>query len=172
MRTKLTFSCLTIIALLTSSCDKNSTGNSESVENYIEQLKANKYDSDNLPSFTYQDILFLLEYRNDTQVITNFPRNLISSYYQSECTVGMYVLWTIESIRAVSINSQFLIQGFPSQNPLLALRNSNEFKPVSDNSSHSIAAKAYYDWWTKNKLQDFDTFKNVDPLKDTDYKWH
>lgn len=172
MKTKLIFSWLTAMVLLTSSCDEKSVVKSESVENYIEQLKANKYNSDNLPSFTYQDIPFLLENRNDTQLITNFPRNFISSYYQSDCTVGMYVLWTIESIRAVSINSQFLTQRFPSQNPLLALRNSNEFKPVSDNASHLIAAQAYYDWWTINKLQDFDTFKNIDPLKDTDYKWH
>jgi hypothetical protein len=145
---------------------------SDSVETYIAQLKANKVSSDNLPSLTHQDIPILLENRNDTQIITNFPRNLISSYYQPECTVGMYILWTIESIRAVSINSQFLIQRFPSQNPILTLRNSTELKLISDSASHLIAAQAYYDWWTKNKSKDFDTFKNIDPLNSTDYKWH
>ena len=169
---KLTFIYLTILAILPSSCDENSNTKSESVENYIQLLKSNQYQFDNLPLFTYQDIPFLLEYRNETQMITNYPRNMISSYYQPECTLGMYVLWTIESIRAVSINSGFLIKRFPSQNPILALRNSNELVLVSDNTSHSIAAKAYYDWWTNNKNKDFNTFNNIDPLKNTDYKWH
>ena len=84
----------------------------------------------------------------------------------------MYVLWTVESIRAVSINSDLLIERFPSQNPILALRNSNELVLVSDNTSHSIAAKAYYDWWTNNKNKDFNTFNHIDPLENTDYKWH
>ena len=61
---------------------------------------------------------------------------------------------------------------FPSQNPLLTLRNSVELSLVSDNVSHSIAAKAYYDWWETNKNKNFDDFKNIDPLADTDYKWH
>lgn len=84
----------------------------------------------------------------------------------------MYVLWTIESIRAVSINSQYLIKRFPSQNPILALRDSDELELVSDNTSHRIAAKSYYDWWNDNTHRDFNDFKNIDPLKDTDYKWH
>jgi len=172
MKTKLTFICLTILATLTSSCDENISTKSESVENYIRLLKSNQYRSDNLPLFTYQDIPFLLEYRNETQLITNYPRNMISSYYQPECALGMYVLWTIESIRAISINSTSLMQRFPSQNPILALKNSTELKLVSDNTSHSIVAKAYSDWWTSNKNIDFNTFKNIDPLEKTDYKWH
>lgn len=169
---KLIFICLTILAVLTSSCDNDPITKSETVENYIQLLKSNQYQSDNLPLFTYQDIPFLLEYRNDTHIITDYPRNMISSYYQPECTLGMYVLWTVESIRAVSINSDLLIERFPSQNPILALRNSNELVLVSDNTSHSIAAKAYYDWWTNNKNKDFNTFNHIDPLENTDYKWH
>jgi len=84
----------------------------------------------------------------------------------------MYVLWTIESIRAVAIQSDRLIMRFPSQNSILALRNSTEMKLVDDNLSLEIAAKAYCDWWENNKQKDFNDFKNVDPLAGTIYKWH
>ena len=135
-------------------------------------MKANQYDSINLPAFTYNDIPTLLKYRNDTQVITNFPHNGISSLYAPNCTLGMYVLWTIESIRAVSINSKYLIMRFPSQNPILALRDSVDLMLVNDDTSHKIAAKAYFDWWENNKQKNFDEFKDIDPLVETKYRWH
>ena len=169
---KLIFIFLPIIAILTSSCEYNSIAKPETVENYIQLLKSNQYQSDNLPLLTYQHIPLLLEYRNETQIITNYPHNPISSLYQPECTLGMYVLWTVESIRAVSVNSNYLIARFPSQNPVLALRNSSVLVLVSNNTSHSIVAKTYYDWWINNKNKNFNNFKNIDPLEKTDYKWH
>ena len=47
-----------------------------------------------------------------------------------------------------------------------------ELSFVSDNLSHTMAAKAYFDWWENNKDKKFDDFKNIDPLENTDYKWH
>lgn len=158
------------------SCNKNDTEEypdpNPNVEKYIELLKSNQYDSLNLPAFTYLDIPALLKYRNETQIITNFPHNGISSLYAPDCTLGMYVLWTIESIRAVAINSEYLIMRFPSQNPILALRAVDELSLVYTNESHQIAAKAYFDWWQNNKQKNFDKFKNIDPLISTDYRWH
>lgn len=142
------------------------------VDRYVELLKANQYDSINLPAFTYQDIPALLAYRNETQIIHDFPRNGISSLYAPDCTLGMYVLWTIESIRAVATRSKLMIFQFPSQNPILALRDSTNMQLVYDSQSHEIAAKAYYDWWENNKNKDFNAFKNIDPLTSTKYKWH
>lgn len=141
------------------------------VDQYIELLKSGNNDSAYLPEFTSQDIPALLTYRNETQKITNFPRNGISSYYQQNCTLGLYVLWTIESIRAVAINSQNLIGGFPSQNPLLEKRDRSQLF-LDTEASNEIAAKAYYYWWTTNKRKDFSNFKDIDPLKNTAYKWH
>jgi hypothetical protein len=154
------------------SCDNNKEISNLTVDRYVELLKANQYDSINLPSFTYKDIPALLKYVNETQVITNFPHNGISSLSAPDCTLGMYVLWTIESIRAVSINSEYLIMRFPSQNPILALRDSTELNLVSDQTSHEVAAKAYSDWWENIKQKDFNEFKNLDPLVATKYKWH
>lgn len=155
-------------------CEKNDSEkiNNPNVDKYIELLRANKYDSLNLPAFTYKDIPALLNYRNEKQLISNYPHNPISSLYGPDCKLGIYVLWTIESIRAVAINSKYLIMRFPSQNPILAQRYSNELVLVYDDKSHEIAAKVYFDWWENNKHKNFNEFKNIDPLADTDYKWH
>jgi hypothetical protein len=142
------------------------------VEKYIELLKSNQFDSINIPAFSCLDIPALLKYRNETQTITNFPSNPISSLYAPNCSLGMYVLWTIESIRAVSINSKYLIMRFPSQNPILAYRASQELSLVYSAESQQIAAKAYYDWWENIKHKSFDEFKNIDPLVSTEYRWH
>jgi len=149
-------------------CEKQ--GSNPDVETYINQLKSNSYKASELPAFKPSDIPALLEYRNSTIVITNFPHNGISSLWAPDCKLGMYVLWTIESIRAVEINSKYLIGRFPSQNPILALRASQELDLVYDTKSQEAAAKAYYDWWYSSYL--LRDKMNIDPLKDADYRWH
>ena len=59
---------------------------------------------------------------------------------------------------------------FPSQNPILAKRNVDGLELVDDKKSHEIAAQAYYDWWYSN--DDYNEIKYIDPLGNTDYKWH
>ena len=164
---------LTSFLICLNSCDKNDNEIDEkkSIEQFVELLKSGEYESLNLPDFTHKDIPALLQYRNNKHIIKKFPYNPISSYAMLECKLGMFVLWTIESIRAVSIDSPDLIMNFPSQNPILALRHSEELQMVFDESSHDIAAKAYFDWWENNKKKNFDRFNNTDPLKDTEYKW-
>jgi hypothetical protein len=145
-------------------------GDNPDVETYINQLKTNSYEAFELPAFKPSDIPALLNYRNETMVISDFPHNGISSLWAPECKLGMYVLWTIESIRAVEIKSEYLIGRFPSQNPILALRSSTELKLISDDKSQNEAAKAYYDWYHSVHL--FKDKMKIDPLKDTDYRWH
>ncbi len=149
-------------------CEKQ--GDNFEVETYINLLKTSSYEAFELPAFEPSDIHALLNYRNETMIISNFPRNGISSLWRPECKLGMYVLWTIESIRAVEIQSKYLIGRFPSQNPVLALRASTELKLVYDDRSQNEAAKAYYDWW--HSVHVFKDKMKIDPLKDTDYRWH
>jgi hypothetical protein len=156
------------------SCEDYNTSveyNSE-VEHYIALLKVNQYDSTYLPAFTYKDIPALLKFRNETQLISDFPHNPISSLMGPDCKLGMFALWTIESIRSVSTESEYLILRFPSQNPILALRTSEELNLVYDEESQRVAAQAYYDWWYTHSCMNFDEFKNTDPLEKTPYKWH
>ena len=166
---------ISALALAPLSCNKEDIelASNPDVEEYITLLKANQYDSLELPTFTYQHIPALLIYRNETQTITDFPHNGLSSLYGPDCKLGMYVLWTIESIRAVAINSEYLSPGrFPSLNPILALREAEELELVYDHESHEIATRAYYNWWIDNREKDFDVFKKVDPLSETAYRWH
>lgn len=141
------------------------------VERYIELLKANRYDSNELPPFTYKDIPALLKYRNEAQMISDFPRNWISSLWGPDCKLGVYVLWTVESIRAVAIGSKYLVGRFPSQNPILFKRDDGS-QLAYDNGAYDIAAQAYFKWWEENKQKDFNEFKNMDPLEKTNYEWH
>jgi Domain of unknown function (DUF4943) len=160
---------LFVLIILTGLTGCEKTTNPE-VEEYISQLKSNQYAAYDLPDFKPSEIPALLNYRNDTKVITNFPHNGISSLWAPECKLGMYVLWTIESIRAVEINSENLIGRFPSQNPILAMRDASDMQLVYDDKSHMEAAKAYYEWWYSAYL--LSDKMRVDPLKDTDYRWH
>ena len=165
----LSFLIALIIGIIHGSCER-SEGSSLDVETYITLLKSNQYDSADLPVLSYRDIPALLEYRNETQTITNYPHNPISSLFYPECSLGIYVLWTIESIRAVSIDNKYLIRRFPSQNPILSLRNSDELELVHTQESHDIAAQAYYNWWHTDLI--WDQLKCLDPLQETDFKWH
>jgi hypothetical protein len=165
-----------LVALLAgiAGCDKEYeivTDNPD-VDEYIQQLKSGEYDSYRLPEFTSSDIPALLQYRNEKFVITRFPINPISSYYMAECSLGIYVLWTIESIRAKAIESKFLIIGFPSQNPVLARRDEEGFAIVNDQESHEAAAIAYFRWWKDNSWKSFEAFSHIDPLANTNYRWH
>jgi hypothetical protein len=165
---------ITSLLFSLSGCDKDDVYdiNNIEVEKYIKLLKAGEYEFMELPPFTAEDIPALLQFRNETQMITNFPSNGVSSYMMLECKLGIFVLWTIESIRAVAIKSEYLIGRFPSQNPVLALRNSEGLQLVNNDESHAFAAKACFDWWNENKHMDFDAFKNIDPLAETVYRWH
>jgi hypothetical protein len=165
------FFLISLFCLL--SCDKkdNDKVYNDDVENYIALLKSGQYDSSDLPSFTYKDIPALLQYRNEIQIIKQFPVNPLSSSFIPECKLGVYVLWTIESIRAPLIKNESFIFRFPSLNPILVLKYPLQTSSNSYIVSHEIAAKAYYDWWENNKTRNFDEFKNIDPLKDTDFEW-
>ena len=168
---KIVICCIILISI--TGCDKNETTDiiNPDVEEYIEQLKNGEYNSSDLPAFDSNAIPALLEYRNETQIITDFPINGISSFWMPECTLGMYVLWTIESIRAVAIDSKYLIGRFPSQNPAVQKREGGSFIENSEATQQAIA-NAYYNWWYKNKRKSFGQIKNIDPLENTDYRWH
>ena len=178
------------------------------VEKYVELLKSNKWCSDStygcsttrgwisIPAFTYEDIDELLEYRNDTSIVTfpNFPRNPMSSsipFRWEKYEVRMIILWTIESIRAVSVNSRVVKNGrFPSLNPRMVYRippkdfnldydtvrqNPIEFydkwwREKKDKEWQTVS-DAYYTWWTENKNKELNETMRIYPLQNTNYGW-
>lgn len=163
--------CIFLTSFLGCDNDESEDLNNVDVDRYVELLKEGKYDSLELPEFTYKDVPALLEYRNEIQMIKDFPINEVSSLWLPECKLGMYVLWTVESIRAVSKDSEYLIGRFPSQNPIVQKRE-EPFGIEDENEVLEIISKAYYDWWKENNDKEFNEFKNINPLMETEYMWH
>lgn len=152
-------------------CQDKSEPPKMNVDRYVNLLKAGNYDHWELPKFTSRDIPKLMSYRNETELITDFPTNAISSAWYPECFLGMYILWTVESIRARSIGSEYLIGTFPSQNPIVKNRHNLEFIDQTTQLQQEVA-NAYFIWWESNKDNDFAEFNQIDPLADTEYRWH
>ncbi len=152
--------------------EDDKTPSNPDVETYIELLRSGQYQLTTLPDFTPDDIPALLVYRNETDEISVFPRNPISSYYMENCDLGMLVLWTIESIRAVSIQSDQVVMNFPSLNPILRARDKDELEFISESTTLEEAAAAYFDWWHLNGDKEFSEFSVLDPLANTIYTWH
>ena len=154
-------------------CDKKENVH-VGVDKYVQLLKSNKYIHSELPTFELEAIDGLLKYRNEKSTITIFPRNGLSSLYQPECMLGMYILWTIESIRVEATNSK-LFGRFPSSNPVLRLRDLSEGLILIDSKeAHQAASNAYNSWWSMRGLTgaDFNTWLMIDPLEGTKYAWH
>ena len=167
----LQYSVFFVLLLVFVACEDKTDSPKMSVERYVEQLKAGKYDNMELPDFSSEDIPKLLSYRNETELITGFPVNFISSSVTQEVTLGMYVLWTVESIRARSVASEFLVGTFPSQNPVV--ENRADFGYIEQNQQVlKEVADSYFEWWESNKTQDFSEFHQIDPLGTTAYRWH
>ena len=154
-------------------CNKKDTVATDNVavKDFIESLESNQSDLKEIPVFSWGDIPALLDYRDETSFIKNYPVNPISSFVAPEISLGIYVLWTIESIREVANDSENLLGSFPSLNPILSLKNVIEPEDIDSKEAHEIAAKAYFDWWDNNKDKDFDEFKKIDPLEETTLRW-
>lgn len=142
------------------------------VDRYVARLQSGQYEAMELPAFTLEAIPALLTYRNSTEIISSFPRNPISSFHNAESALGMYILWTIESIRQSYVSNEGLPGRFPSLNPRLAKRDAIELNIADEEESQQIAAQAYYEWWENSSRLDTETLMQTDPLEDTDYYWH
>lgn len=169
------YSFLLVILLAFVSCKEDVFESPNmSVERYVKLLKSGKYDDAALPAFSSKDIPELLTYRNESQIITNYPINPLSSSLAQESTLGMYVcmyvLWTIESIRAKSLGNEYLMGAFPSQQPMVQKK--ADFEYIEQNQQvQTEVSDSYLEWWETNKTKNFSEFHEIDPLENTDYRW-
>jgi len=162
-----------VVILLVASFSCNKEGNVHiTVDRYVKLLKANKYNNTHLPAFTLEDIDELLKYRNEKALISNYPRNNLSSIYQHEVELGIFILWTIEAIRLSSITG--LTGIFPSLVPAFIPRNAEYYDAEKQQEARQVASNAYYNWWRLGGITgaSFGAWLNIDPLGDTDFKWH
>jgi len=168
---------LTIIFIGLISCNKEESDEiyNVEVENFIELLKTNQYESWDLPDFSYKHIPALLMYVNDTNLINKYPRGPSSYWPQNpNYRLGVFALWTIEFVRLKSIDIKRLFVGrFPSQNPIIQKRDEPyEWFTDHDNEAYETIRQVYLNWWENNKHKKFSDFHDIDPLSKTEYKWH
>lgn len=167
---KLKFLILLILGLSGCKQELKDKDPGKAVKQFVQQLKQGTYKEYGLPEFEPRHIPDLLQYSNDTTVITEFPRNGISSAWIPEVYLGTYILWTVESVRARAIHSRFLVPGgFPSLNPFLRNKIQEDAHLILSKEAQKAASDAYTLWWNRNLP--FDQLKNIDPLAATDYEW-
>ncbi len=161
---KALFVCITACLFLVC-CNKKSSELSK-VDMFIETLKEDKTRIET-PDFNENNISELLDYRNEQLNISNFPRNPLSSFYMENVEIGMYILWTVESLRMEAIDDpNFYL--FASLNPRISRTSTGQL--VDQENILSEVAEAYSKWWTSNltveeKLQ-------INPLVDLDLNWN
>ena len=156
-----------IIACLFLVCCSKKSNDLSMVDMFIDVLKEDSTENLESPKFTVDDISELLDYRNDELIISKFPRNPLSSLYMEDVEVGMFVLWTIESLRMEAIDDpNFYL--FASLNPRVIRVSTSEL--LDQNNILPIVAEAYFEWWnssltTEEKLEMY-------PLEGMDLKWN
>ncbi|MEK6478786.1 DUF4943 family protein [Catalinimonas sp. 4WD22] len=174
MKTFYSLLLLSCMCVFFSSCEEDESEQLKNeVEQYMADLQAGKLDNAiELPPFTLEAIPTLLQYSENKLVITRFPRNPISSSITPECTVGLYALWIVESIRLrYAQPDEPLVGRFPSLNPNLARSSTFVFNPEEREMAQDTAAAAYQAWWQRSQTLDYSSLMEIDPLQNSDFYW-
>lgn len=155
-----------IAFLLLLSCDRQEAAPSV-VEIFIKNLKEDKAETMETTELSSENISELLTHSDDEQNIYNFTRNPLSSFYLVEVKLGMYVLWTIESIRMKEIDDpRFYL--YASLNPRIISASSGEL--VDQDVILPDVSKAYFEWWNSSLL--LEEKLQINPLDGLDLSWN
>ena len=157
--------CLATL-FLSIGCNLQSSNLSD-VESFVKELKEESAETFESPDFGSEDIAELLEYSGETTIVSTFPRNPLSSFYQDEVHLGIYILWTIESIRMREIDDPAFYL-FASLNPRLIRVSTGELE--DQGFILSEVADAYTAWW--NSGQEVEEKLQISPLEDLDLAWN
>lgn len=137
------------------------------VDAFVVSLKESESETLLAPDFDVDDIPGLLKYRNDETKVSIFPRNPISSFFMKEVSVGMYVLWMVETTRLKAIDDpDFYL--FASLNPRIAQKGSGDL--IDQDAILPQVASRYFEWWHTNVS--LNKRLRTAPLKRTDLIWN
>jgi len=133
------------------------------VDKLFRSMRENKYDRNDFPPLTWQDIPSLMELADSDRELTSFPCNPLSSSIQfGGCREGVVALWLVDGIR----------QGkkFPSLNCYCHKGDTDTRK--DGGQIHKELAQAYRAWWKKAEQEGPFRGSQLDPLEGTDLRWH
>jgi hypothetical protein len=155
------------------SCTREPKSGLSQVEAFIHTLKQDSYTGFDLPDLDTDDIAELLKYVDEDSRVTKFPNYLISSYVPQnpDYTVGVIVLWTIESIRVSSFKESDVLL-FPSQHPFVRSRSSDIWFENHNDQVYEMVKEAYLSWWETHENLELAEFHHIDPLANADVLWH
>lgn len=139
------------------------TGNTK-VDSLFDSFRKNEYRARSFPDLTLCDVPALLKLGESDRILTTFPRNLISSQFEINCSEGMVALWLIEGIRQG--------KGFPSLNSLcLGNDPDKDWTTESENNRKAVLA-SYQQWWKETMAQMTKHVQANDPLAEGNLNWH
>lgn len=135
-------------------------------------LRTNSYNS-KFPYLIWDDIPYLLENANDTTILTKFPHNVLSSYSQDSCYLGVISMWLIESIRITESTGTIGYFGnLPSLNPILKYQSRTEFRhEINNQKEMKQAYDLYMQWWEEVKNMDSKEACKIAPLEHSELEW-
>lgn len=147
--------------------------NPYTLDEFLEALQNDNYSSEYKNMiFTHEEIPELLENSGITNIIQNFPRNPLSSFYQTHVEAGAVCLWIIEGIR--KNYGEFNLANFndyPPLNPLLESDGSISTENLSEDEILREAVKYYERWWNDNSI-DLSEKMKINPLKNSGIVFH
>jgi len=88
----------------------------------------------------------------------------------TELRLGECLLWTVESVR-LNYNQTDEYKKFPSLVPQLIIPGGTAEPQIASINDLERAYELYLAWWTNNKTENFDDFRNINPLKDAVLIW-
>ena len=153
------------------SCKKQALQSQDEVEAYVESLLDGSYRGTlQMKLFEPEAIPALLSYADDKRQISFPPVNPLSSSLLPSCSVGIYMLWTVEGIRQADGSGKGF--GYPSLTPAFRQTTclvSEEYESEYLSSDvQAIVAKAYRTWWASGS---FSAIKDKDPMDGTGLAW-
>lgn len=153
------------------------------IDKFVDDLLTNNYNSGFAPDLSWEDIPALMEIANSTELLTNFPRNILGRYYVDQCQAGIIAMWLIDSIRkneGKKPRKAWYISPFPIFQSEEDTKQIAEFKSqgndanvLIENSGKKLemAYESFSDWWQIAQQMNPNKAKRINPLDDSGLKW-
>lgn len=152
------YSCIALLLIAASACKKSKTADSEIVDQFVKDVKAERYRKITLPAFNASHIEALMQHASDGQIVSHYPRPPHSSYLGPPMEVGFVMLYAIEAARLQIDWPSLFVRVFDEDDLERQV-------PLSE-------VLAYYkDWWAANKGKSAAELKMIDPLEGSGLTW-
>ena len=150
---------IALLLIASGSCKKSETADPKIVDQFVKEVKADKYEgSQELPAFKIDHIDALLTHASDERLVSRFPWAPVLSYYPGQKEVGLVILYAIEVIRNPG--------DYPVRGVLVVDTNDRERKVT-----HSEVLSLYQNWWAENKGKSAAQLRQLNPLEGTGLVW-